>query len=508
MKVVAALALAAAALAVAAPLHGEGGSPTYADVAPILQDKCAGCHVQGGIAPFALTSVRDAQVHADAILRMTQLGAMPPWPPSSDSQPLAGQEKRLLTADEKDLIARWVAAGAPAGAPVPAPPQPSAPRGLTLSPRGTYTPRAAVGGIDDYHCFLLEPKLRRDVFVTGARVIPGQPSIVHHVILFEESGAAAAMARAKDRASRGKGWTCFGGPNLGELTGGAAGVSDTLDHSHWLGVWVPGKALNDFPAGTGMRLPRKSVIVLQIHYNLIHPPKPDRTRAVLTTTPATAPLRPLETMLLPAPVELPCPDGASGALCDRNAAIRQEAKAYGTQASYIPFGLLYLCGKQLSDYPQQVGDGASISTSCDRTVTRPLTIYAVAGHMHLRGVDISVQLNPGTPKAATLLHIPAWNFHWQDVYTLKTPVAAAPGDVVRVSCRFDNSVAHQPLVGTRRLAARYVLWGEGTTDEMCLGVLDVGDGIAANAVQAAPRALSYAEPTRHQLVCSPPGRRH
>jgi hypothetical protein len=502
VKAAGVLALALAALAVAAPLHGDGGTPTYADIAPVLQDKCASCHVEGGIAPFALTSARDAQAHAASILRMTQLGAMPPWPPSADSEPLVGQDRRVLTADEKDLIARWVAAGAPTGPPVPPAPAPRPPRGLTLAPKGMYTPRAAVGGIDDYHCFLLEPHLARDVFVTGARVVPGQPSIVHHVILFEESGAAAAAARAKDRASGGRGWTCFGGPNLGELTGGAGGANDTLDHSRWLGVWVPGKASNDFPAGTGMLLPRRSVIVLQVHYNLIHPPKPDRTRAVLTTVPATTPLRPLETMLLPAPVELPCPDGASGPLCNRDEAIRREARAYGTEASYIPFGLLYLCGKTLSDYPQQVGDGTSISTSCDRTLTRPLTIYAVGGHMHLRGVDVSVQLNPGTPQAATLLHIPAWNFHWQDIYTLQTPIAAQPGDVVRVSCRFDNSIAHQPVVGTHRLAPRYVLWGEGTTDEMCLGVLDVGAGVAADALRAAPRALSYAEAARVQLVCS------
>src|SRR5262249_22577314 len=139
VRVTAVLALAAAALAVAAPLHGDGGAPTYADVAPLLQDKCASCHVQGGIAPFALTSARDAQPHAAAILQATGLGAMPPWPPSSDSEPLVGQDKRLLTADEKDLIARWVAAGAPAGPPVPPAPVARAPRGLTLAPKGTYT---------------------------------------------------------------------------------------------------------------------------------------------------------------------------------------------------------------------------------------------------------------------------------------------------------------------------------------------------------------------------------
>src|SRR5207237_608740 len=189
-----------------------------------------------------------------------------------------------------ELIAGWRAAGAPVGSPVLAPKPVGQPAGLTLAPAGTYTPHAAVGGIDDYHCFLLQPKLASDVLVTGARVIPGQPSIVHHVILFEESGADATLARRRDRASHGRGWTCFGGPNLGELTGGLQGAQDTLLHSHWLGGWVPGKATNDFPAGTGMLLQKNAVVVLQIHYNLIHPPKPDRTRAVLTTVPATTPL--------------------------------------------------------------------------------------------------------------------------------------------------------------------------------------------------------------------------
>jgi hypothetical protein len=93
--------------------------------------------------------------------------------------------------------------------------------------------------------------------------------------------------------------------------------------------------------------------------------------------------------------------------------------------------------------------------------------------MHMRGVDIRIELNPGRP-GATLLHIPAWDFHWQDVYTLERPIRAPAGSVVRVTCTFDNSPMKQPMVGMRPLAPRYVLWGEGTTDEMCLGILQAG----------------------------------
>jgi hypothetical protein len=95
--------------------------------------------------------------------------------------------------------------------------------------------------------------------------------------------------------------------------------------------------------------------------------------------------------------------------------------------------------------------------------------------MHMRGVDIRIDLNPGTPNARVLLHIPHWHFHWQDAYYLEHPVAASPGDTIRVTCRFDNSGGAQPVVGGQQLAPRYVLWGEGTTDEMCLGLLQVAD---------------------------------
>ena len=223
-----------------------------------------------------------------------------------------------------------------------------------------------------------------------------------------------------------------------------------------------------------MLLHAGALVVMQVHYNLMHMPKPDRSRAVLRLLPAAgAGLIPLDTVLVPAPVELPCPGGASTGLCARSRALADVQKKYGLTGGLIPAGLLYVCGKTLADYPQNVGNARDVSTSCDRKVTRPVRIYGAAGHMHTRGFDIDVELDPGTPRAQTLLHIPHWSFHWQDSYYLAQPVDAGPGDTIRVSCRFDNSPAAQPVLHGTQLAPRYVVWGEGTTDEMCLGLLQV-----------------------------------
>ncbi len=208
---------------------------------------------------------------------------------------------------------------------------------------------------------------------------------------------------------------------------------------------------------------------MQVHYNLLNGRTPDRSRAVLTVAPAAAKLTPLQTMLLPAPVEIPCAQGEQGRLCSRNEALFDLTGKYGSQAAFVPVGTP-------DPVPRECREPArgAVST-CDRRLTQPTTIHVAAGHMHLLGASIRVELNPGTPRAQVLLDIPRWDFHWQNAYTLAREVKADPGDVVRVTCRHD---VHKRMHGGHGIpkTPRYVLWGEGTTDEMCLGILQVTRG--------------------------------
>jgi hypothetical protein len=466
-------------------VHGGAAAsgPTYnANVAPILDAKCTSCHRLGGIAPFALTTAADAKAHAAGIVRMTRAGLMPPWMPGDDSAAIIGRDVRRLTSAELATLAQWAAAGAPAGNAADRHSRPSSGAGLTgpgstlvLQPHKAYTPHAANGAIDDYHCFVLDPKLERDAFVTAALIKPQRTGIVHHVILYEAAGAQATSADQLNAASGGKGWTCFGGPGLPFDVSSPDSLT-RLGQPPWIAAWVPGHSTNALPKGTGVLVHKGAKIVMQVHYNLIAASGPDRTRAELRLRPATTPLTRLQTQLIAAPVELPCPDGVAGPACSRRQAFQDEIDKYGVQNAAIPTALLRICGKTLADYPQAVGTGSAIGTSCDRAVTQKETIYGVAGHMHLRGHDLKVTIDPGTPKEQTLLHLPAWDFHWQDVYYLAQPISIGPGDTVRVTCSFDNSKADQPVVGTKQLTPRYVLWGEGTTDEMCLAMLSVASG--------------------------------
>jgi hypothetical protein len=435
------------------------------DVAPILREKCTGCHQVGGIAPFSLQTAKQASKWAQAIGAAVDARVMPPWPPGSASPEYVGEDTRKLTAQQRSTLVRWAKSGGKASGSVGKPPAVKAEvrsgeRLLTLAMPTTYTPKAKTGNTDDYRCFLLDPKLSEDAYATSASIRPLARSVVHHVILFRIPAGAATEAKALDAASAGAGWSCFGG----------IGVStrQALESAPWISAWAPGWGSGRLPDGTGVPLPQGSLVVMQVHYNLANGIAPDRSRAVFTLAPPAG-LKAMETVLLPAPVELACVKGEKGRLCNRDAALADLGRKYGSLASAAPGALLFFCGKDAAN-PK-----ATTTSTCDRTVSRPTTIHLVAGHMHLLGKSIRVELNPGTTGSKVLLDIPHWDFHWQNAYALEQPVEAKPGDVLRVTCRFDPMRRHHGGHGIPK-TPRYVLWGEGTADEMCLGIVQVVRG--------------------------------
>jgi len=466
--VLVAAASLAAALAIPA-LASRSAPPSFVhDVAPIVRETCLGCHRDGGIAPFAFRTERDLASRATLLVAALEQRRMPPWPPSARSPRYVPQAARTLDDRERATLVRWARSqlvrpgSARHGAPVGRPPvratalRPGESR-LELTMPTAYEPSGSNGSTDDYRCFLLDPHLEQGAFVTSARIVPGDAAIVHHVILYRVPQASAAQAATLDRNAPGPGWTCFGGPGVG---GGTSGdPRGFLDDAGWIAAWAPGFGADRLRSGTGVALPAGSRIVMQVHYNLLNGSRPDRSRAVLTTAPTTTPTTPVQTMLVAAPVELACRPSEKGKLCDRSAALFDQVDRFGSAAALVPAGLLFLCGK---DGAHPV---ASEVSTCERSFSRPVTIQGVGGHMHLLGRSLRVDLDPGTPRARLLLEIPRWDFHWQAVYQLATPVDAGPGDVVRVTCRYDTRL--------RRGKPRYVLWGEGTTDEMCLGILQV-----------------------------------
>jgi hypothetical protein len=320
----------------------------------------------------------------------------------------------------------------------------------------SYTPSARGNATDDYRCFLLDPKIAEDSFVTGVDVAPGNPGVVHHVILFRVPADQVNTAEAVDAKDPGQGWTCFGGSGLE-----SAGAS--LDDAPWLGAWAPGGGERVLADDIGIPLEGGSRIVMQVHYNLLAGTDEDLSSARLRIANGSTGLDALETTLLPAPVELPCRPGKNGPLCDREAAVLDVMDRFGPRSGQMVAGLQFLCGEGKGPRPGP-------SQTCTRIVREPATVRAAAGHMHLLGRKIRIELNPGRPDARTLLDIPVWDFDDQGTRPLARPARIRPGDELKVTCTHDQGL-RDLLPAFEGQPERYVVWGEGTTDEMCLGIV-------------------------------------
>lgn len=162
------------------------------DVAEIMYNNCVVCHNPSGIAPFSLVDYQDAYNYRLSISPAVANGDMPPWTADTSYQRYA--HERILTTHERTTILDWIAQGAPEGnsANTPPPPVFSNEGFLTQTPdieiqMPTYTSKATFTH-DDYVCFSLPSGLLADKKLRAFELVPGNPSIVHHALVYAVDG--------------------------------------------------------------------------------------------------------------------------------------------------------------------------------------------------------------------------------------------------------------------------------------------------------------------------------
>jgi len=344
------------------------------------------------------------------------------------------------------------------------PPQPlrAGERFVDLRMAEAYTPAPpAGGGTDEYRCQVIDPGLTKAQFLTGTQFAPENVAIAHHAIVYAVPPGGAALVREKDAKTPGPAWQCFGGT-------GVAGAEVEEGDAAWVDTWAPGATEALLTQDVGYKLEPGSLLVLQIHYNLLatdgKPAGSDRSAVRLRLTDGTPQTRELVTWPLDAPTDLPCAADESGPLCDRAASIADVTKRFGPEVGGTADEQLEECGQSAP----KPGD----TQTCDHKVEAPMTLFAGFGHMHMLGRAIKVELNPGTPKAKVVLDVPQFDFDNQRLVKLPSPVDIGPGDTLRVTCTHDAGLRKR-LPQLSKLPPRYVVWGDGTSDEMCIGIMTV-----------------------------------
>ena len=405
MKLVCGLGLGLSVVAVAAPVPR-----TYSkDVAPIIQERCQGCHRPGEAAPMSFGNFQEVRPWAKAIKDAVLTKKMPPW--FADPQYGHFRNDRSLSQGEIDTLVAWVDGGATEGNPkdLPAPKQflsgwsISKPDLVVEMPQAFEVPAS---GTIDYQYVIIPLGFTEDHWVQESEVRPGARSVLHHVIAFiREPGSK--WGRDKQ----------LGVPFVPQRNdkGDRQGFSGDM-----LAGFAPGVPPTILQPGQGRLIKAGSDIVLQLHYTANGKVQKDQSKIGLV-------------------------------FCKEPPRERVMSLAATTNKFVIPAG------------------DPNYRVDAEMELAHEVKLAGLLPHMHLRGKDFDFRLIYPTGETQTLLKVPHYDFNWQLEYLPATDIVIPAGTKVACTAHYDNS-ANNPANPD---ATKDVRYGEQSWEEMMFGFFNV-----------------------------------
>lgn len=191
----------------------------------------------------------------------------------------------------------------------------------------------------------------------------------------------------------------------------------------YLSGYVPGQRSFSFPAGYARRVPAGSKFVFQMHYTPNGVQQEDLTQIGMTFVPAAEVTHEVLTLL----------------------GIDQEFEIPPYAANFPVKG-------KLDWFPKHA------------------ELLAIVPHMHVRGKAFQAVSLCGD-KSQILLDVPHYDFNWQHVYELATPMKLDSIDQLEFTVHFDNS-KQNPVNPD---PSQTVTWGDQTWEEMAIAFFEVSE---------------------------------
>jgi hypothetical protein len=396
-------------------------------IAKIIYTHCTPCHRPGSAGTFNLLTYDDAREKAKSISLVTRTRFMPPYP--ADPSYSHFRDEKILSQQEIDQIADWVANGAPLGDSSGIPPAPE------YSAQSTFGKPDMIlhfqksffieGNNKDHFMMMKIPfELAQDTFIRAIEIVPGNRKLVHHI--------NAHLIQYNFNAKK-------------DLTKGMSAVNTELvdkreayreldlpndDGTYPLLTpsvtnYLPGVETSFYPENIGgYKVKQKDVLLLDnIHYG----PSPADTTDSTTFNiffSAHPPHRPTSEFIM----------GTSG-------------------ISKV-------------DPPLVIQPNTIQTFRTHYTLPEDLSLLTVNPHMHLLGKSFLAYAVKPDGDTIHIISIPKWDFRWQYFYTFPKILKLEKGTTIFAEGVFDNTVNNplNPFNPPRVVAER-----EGsmrTTDEM------------------------------------------
>jgi peroxiredoxin len=405
---------------------------TYSkQIARIFQDRCVECHREGQIGPFALQNYDDAVGWAEMIEETVRDNRMPPWHPEKGIGHFVNDMS--LSDAEKDLIYKWVAAGAPEGDAKDLP-EPKQYAGEWMIPGGPdevfymsdKPAEVPAEGTVAYRYYVVDPKFTEDKWIKASECLPDNRGVVHHIIVFVRP-PGPLFGKDNLEAEGGEGES----PRSG--SGNARGQAQF----GMLCGFAPGTRPYVLPEGMAKMVPAGSQLVFQMHYTPNGSPAQDRSMVGIKYA---------------TPEEM------------KNIKYR-VATANATNAAFaIPPG------------------DANYKVESERTYGGDALMLSVYPHMHLRGKSFRYELQYPDGRTETIMNMPKYDFNWQTNYVFTEPLKLPEGTTLHCTAHFDNS-AENPANPDPSVKVR---WGDQTWEEMMIGWFDIAVPVDADISKVLP----------------------
>lgn len=381
-------------------------APTFTEhIAPLVYEKCAGCHRDGQNAPFTLLSYAQVRKRAEQIADATTDRVMPPW--HADPGVVAYANDRSLSDEQIALIRQWMENGAPEGDASKLPPPPKFTAGWQLG-EPDFVAQAPeeydipAEGPDEYRNFVLPLNLEKDTWVNAIELKTTAPSVVHHVLYFLDT---SGKAREHDAADPAPGYNGMGRSN-GNL--------------RYLGGWDLGTQTAPLGHDLAWFIPKGADLVLQVHYH---------------------------------------PNGKLAQKDRPTLGFHRAEKPTARPWTIVPvppfFGIL-------SGIHIPAGEKEYIKRS---SMVLPVDVEAIAvnAHAHYLGKRMEMTATLPNGEKQWLLKMSNWHFAWQEDYEFPQPVKLPAGTRLDALISWDNSAENPHQASHPPVPVR---WGPRSTDEM------------------------------------------
>jgi len=388
------------------------------DIAPIVFKECVSCHRPGGVAPFSLLTYAEVAEQAEAVVEHTEDGHMPPWLPAPAPIPFVGE--RRLDPAEIALLATWVTTGTPEGESSDLPPAPVFTEGWELGRPDVILsvpkPYRHESGRQDVYRQLVIRAASDPALAAGGYV---------RALEFRTNGAPVHHAVIRlDRTSASR--RRDGEDGSAGFDGMGWNVHDP--DGQFIG-WAPGRGPVVSAPGMQWRIEPGTDLVIEVH---------------LTPTDTLVEVQPTIGIFL---TETPP--------THRPVTIKLESR--------------------LIDIP--AGERHYVVTD-SYVLPVPVEVHSVYPHAHYLAEEMRLTATRPDGVRLELIHIPTWNFHWQQDYRYVSPITLPAG--TRLSMRYTYNNTSENSHNPSRPPVR-VRTGPKSTDEMAEMTLQVLTASTADA---------------------------